>query len=107
MPRPRMSRMVCWQPDFTYFKPAGVGMRALEEAVLQVDELEAIRLKDLEELEQEKAASKMGISQPTFHRVLLDARKKVADALVNGKIIRVRGGNFKFVGRRRFRGGRF
>ena len=58
---------------------------------MNIDEFEAIRLKDLEQLEQTKAAEKMQISQPTFHRVLDSARKKVADALINGKAIRIEG----------------
>jgi DNA-directed RNA polymerase subunit RPC12/RpoP len=61
---------------------------------LSVDEFEAIRLKDLEGLEQTAAADSMRISQPTFHRVIEAARKKVADALVNGKAIRIEGGEY-------------
>lgn len=89
MPRRRCQRRIGFNPEFLYFKPAGVNFRALEEVTLRVDELEAIRLKDHEDLEQEKAAEKMKISQPTFHRTLLGARKKIADALVNGKAIRI------------------
>jgi predicted DNA-binding protein (UPF0251 family) len=63
----------------------------LENVDLTIDEFEAIRLKDLEQLEQTMAAEKMQISQPTFHRVLDSARKKVADALINGKAIRIQG----------------
>jgi predicted DNA-binding protein (UPF0251 family) len=61
---------------------------------LTVDELEAIRLKDLEGLEQTVAAESMHISQPTFHRLIESARKKVADSLVNGKAIRIEGGEY-------------
>ena len=85
MPRPRRFRRVRFQPDVTYFKPKGVEMKNLEESIITIDELEAIRLKDYEGLDQEKAAKKMNISQPTFHRLLLSARKKIADGLVNGK----------------------
>ncbi|MEE9525810.1 MAG: DUF134 domain-containing protein [Candidatus Woesearchaeota archaeon] len=81
-------------PGTTYFKPAGVRMRNLEEITLTVGEYEAVRLKDLEGLDQEKAAKKMNISQPTFHRLVLIARKKIADALVKGKAIKIEGGNF-------------
>jgi len=70
-------------------------MRDLEETVLTVDEFEAIRLKDLEGLDQANAAEKMKISQPTFFRLLDSARKKIADALVNGKAIRIEGGEYK------------
>ena len=98
MPRPRLCRRVSFQPNITYFKPAGVRMVELEESILTVDEVEAVRLKDLEGLDQEEAAKRMNISQPTFHRLVLVARKKIADAIINGKAIRVEGGNFKFVG---------
>lgn len=69
-------------------------MTSLESVGLSVDEFEAIRLKDLEGLEQTAAADSMRISQPTFHRVIEAARKKVADALVNGKAIRIEGGEY-------------
>ena len=98
MPRPRRCRRVWFQPGVTFFKPAGIRLAELGESVLTVDEFEAIRLKDFQNLEQEEAAKKMNISQPTFNRLLLSARKKIADALVNGKAIRIEGGNFKIVG---------
>ncbi len=72
-------------------------MAGLLEAILTVDEFEAIRLKDFEGLDQEPAAKKMNISQPTFNRLLKSARKNIADALVNGKAIRIQGGNYKMV----------
>jgi len=96
MPRPVKWRRVGFIPQATYFKPAGVPLRALEEVVLTVEEAEAIRLKDLEGLEQEQCAERMFVSRPTFHRVLQFARRKVADALVNGKALRIHGGNFAF-----------
>jgi len=102
MPRPRRCRRVGFDPDITYFKPAGVRIRELEETILTVDELEAVRLKDLLELDQQEAAKKMNISQPTFHRLVLTARKKIASALVKGKAIKIEGGNFKLYGRRTF-----
>lgn len=73
-------------------------MRQLDEVVLTVEELEALRLKDIEGLEQEDCAEKMGISRPTFFRILNSAHGKVADALVKGKAIRIEGGNFQFSG---------
>jgi predicted DNA-binding protein (UPF0251 family) len=85
MPRPRICRRVWLLPNVTYFKPAEIRMSSLEENILTVDEFEAVRLKDLLGFKQEDAAKKMNISQPTFHRLLLSARKKIADALVNGK----------------------
>lgn len=95
MARPRLCRRVRFNPDVTYFKPRGIPLVELEEVILHVDEFEAVRLKDLEGLEQEECAKKMSISQPTFHRLVLSARKKIADAIVNGKAIRIEGGTYK------------
>ena len=95
MPRPRLCRKVALEPNVNFFKPAGIRMVDLEESILAVDEFEAIRLKDLEGLEQEECASRMNISQPTFHRLVLSARKKIAEAIVNGKAIKIEGGNFE------------
>jgi predicted DNA-binding protein (UPF0251 family) len=89
-------------PGVTYFKPAGIPLRSLEEMRLSVEEAEALRLKDLEGLEQEQGAEKMNISRPTFQRVLASARQKIADALLNGKAIKIEGGNFE-IAHRRFR----
>jgi predicted DNA-binding protein (UPF0251 family) len=94
MARPRKNRWICCEPGVTFFKPRGIPMTELEEIRLKVDELEAIRLKDLEALEQEKTAARMGISQPTLHRILLSAHTKIADALVNGKAVRIEGGDY-------------
>jgi len=93
-----MFRRVFFEPGVTYFKPAGARMAGLAETVLTVDEFEAIRLKDHEDMGQTEAARKMGISQPTFQRVYESARKKIADALVNGKAIRIEGGHYRFMG---------
>jgi predicted DNA-binding protein (UPF0251 family) len=95
MSRPLKCRRVAFMPQATYFKPAGIPLRALEEVRLSVEEAEAIRLKDLESLEQEQGAKKMNISRPTFQRVLASARQKIANALLNGKAIRIEGGNFE------------
>jgi predicted DNA-binding protein (UPF0251 family) len=92
--RPVKTRRVACTPEFTYFKPAGVPLIYLDEVCLTVEEAEAIRLKDLEDLEQEEAAKRMNISRPTFHRILNSSRQKLADALLNGKSIRIDGGNF-------------
>lgn len=94
MPRPPKCRRVEFLPHLTFFKPAGVPLKELEEVSLTVEELEAIRLKDLEGLDQETCAARMGISRPTFHRLLSAGRAKLADALVEGKAIRIGGGNF-------------
>ena len=95
MPRPFKQRRVFYIPQVTYFKPAGIPLRILEESRLSVEEVEAIRLKDLDGLEQEQCAEKMNISRQTFQRVLGSARRSIADALFNGKAIRVEGGNFE------------
>jgi len=93
MPRPQCLRRICCLPGITYFKPAGIPLRILEEVVVTLDEVEALRLADLEDLYQEKAAACMNISRPTFSRLIESAHKKVADALVNGKALRLEGGN--------------
>ncbi|MFC1755695.1 DUF134 domain-containing protein, partial [Thermoproteota archaeon] len=93
-PRPRHRRKVRCCPDVNFFKPAGIPKKDLEETTLTVEEYEAIRLKDLQGLGQEEAARKMGISQPTFHRLILSARKSIADAIVNGKAIKIEGGHY-------------
>ncbi|MCF7872036.1 DUF134 domain-containing protein [Candidatus Woesearchaeota archaeon] len=87
MPRPRHRRRISFDPEATFFKPAGVPMRELEEITIEPDELEVLRLKDFLGLDQKDAADMMEISQPTFHRTLLVARKKVSQALVEGKAI--------------------
>jgi len=97
MPRPRICRRVWFEPNVTYFKPAGIRLVDLEEVILTVVEFEAVRLNDLIGLEQEDAAKKMNISQPTFHRLISSARKKIADAIVNGKAIKIEGGVYKMV----------
>ncbi len=108
MPRPRKFRRIAFEPDITYFKPAGVRLAGLEEIIISLEELEAIRLRDFEGLDQEAAAKKMNISQPTFHRLLEIARKKIAEALVTGKALRIEGGYYEFRPgfRRRGLGGR-
>jgi len=100
MSRPPKCRRVSFIPQVNYFKPAGIPLRFLQEVCLSVEEAEAIRLKDLEGLEQEQCAERMGISRPTFQRVLESSRQKMADALLHGKAIRIEGGNFEMAMRR-------
>ena len=95
MTRPFKCRRVEFSPSVTYFKPAGIPLRVLEEVRLSVEEVEAMRLKDLEGLEQGTAAQKMNISRPTFQRVLKSARRKIAFALLEGQAIKIKGGNFE------------
>jgi predicted DNA-binding protein (UPF0251 family) len=100
VPRPPKCRRVAFMPGVAYFKPAGVPMRLLEEVRLSVEELEAVRLRDLEDLEQEVAGERMNVSRATFQRILESARRKLADALLNGKAIRIQGGRFEMASRR-------
>lgn len=95
--RPRKIRFVRFNPDVTYFKPAGVPLRNLREVNLNYDEAEALRLKYLEKLEQEEAAKRMKISRSTFQRTLLSALEKITDFVINGKALRVEGGNFRLI----------
>jgi uncharacterized protein len=95
MSRPCKCRRVASMPGVTYFKPAGIPLRALEEVQLSIEEAEAIRLKDLEGMEQEEAAVRMAVSRPTFQRILASARRKIADVLLNGKAVRIEGGHFE------------
>jgi predicted DNA-binding protein (UPF0251 family) len=94
MVRPKKRRFVVGEPEVTYFKPRGVQLRKLEETGLTVEELEAIRLKDLEMLDQERCSREMKVSRPTFQRILISARKKIADAVVSGKALRIGGGDY-------------
>lgn len=98
MPRPLKLRQIAATPAVTFFKPVGVPMGALEIVVLALEEAEAIRLKDIEDLHQEECAQRMGVSRATFHQVLKTARSKLADAILNGKAIKVEGGAFAFPG---------
>lgn len=100
MGRPPKCRRVEFLPQCTFFKPAGIPLWSLEEVSLTVEEVEALRLKDMEGLEQEKCAERMGVSRPTFQRILTASRQKVTQALVEGKAIRVEGGHYEYVARR-------
>jgi len=90
MARPIKPRRVFFDPKVTYFKPRAVPLSMLEEVGLNIDELEALRLCDYKNLEQTEAAKKMKISQSTLQRILTSARKKLAQALIEGKAIKIR-----------------
>jgi len=90
--RPTQCRSVHDLPKVTCFKPEGVPRQELKSVLLTVDELEAIRLADMEGLHQAVAALKMNVSRPTFGRILEAGHKKVAEALVDGKQLCIRGG---------------
>jgi predicted DNA-binding protein (UPF0251 family) len=90
MARPIKPRRILFDPNVVYFKPRAVPLSMLEEVDLSMGELEALRLCDLKDLEQEEAAKRMKVSQSTLQRILTSARKKVAEALVEGKAIKIR-----------------
>ncbi|MBN1435970.1 MAG: DUF134 domain-containing protein [Sedimentisphaerales bacterium] len=92
MPRPFKNRCINAQPTSVVYKPAGVPARQLEWVTLALDEFETIRLLDHVGLDQEKAAVEMGVSRPTVTRIYASARKKIADAIVNGQAICIEGG---------------
>lgn len=94
MPRPRICRKVSGTPKATYFKPRGIPLSDLGEAYLTVEGLEALRLADLESLTTTEAAARMEVSRHTFGRLLAEARRAVADALVNALALRIEGGEY-------------
>lgn len=94
MGRNRLPRYIRFMPHVNLFKPAGIPARFLERVSLTYEELEAIRLKDLEGLDQESAAKKMKVSRSTYLRTLKSARNKIAEGLINGKAIMIEGGNY-------------
>ncbi|PXV89125.1 putative DNA-binding protein (UPF0251 family) [Lachnotalea glycerini] len=94
MARPTKLRKIDYIPAIPYFIPSEKEIAELPENILKLEELEAIRLKDLEGLEQTDCAQRMEVSRPTFQRILLSAREKIADCLINGKMVHIEGGNF-------------
>jgi predicted DNA-binding protein (UPF0251 family) len=99
MVRPRKIKVVNFEPGVTYFKPRDVPLSKLKEVELTIDELETMRLSNIEKLGQEESAKKMGIHQSTFQRTLTRAREKVTDALVNGKAVKIHGGDYTMPGK--------
>ena len=95
MPRPRNCRRIYQKPASNYYKPRGIPLSVLELVNLTFDEIEAVRLADLNGLYQEQAAEKMNVSRQTFGRIIESAHKKIADALVNGKALSIEGGNIE------------
>ncbi|PIP29718.1 hypothetical protein COU12_02665 [Candidatus Jorgensenbacteria bacterium CG10_big_fil_rev_8_21_14_0_10_54_38] len=89
MPRPRLCRRIQFNPNVTYFKPQGVPMRLLEVIELTTEEAEALRLRNIKDLEQGEAAKKMNTSQSTFQRILSSAYKKITEAIIHGKAIKI------------------
>ncbi len=95
MGRPHKKRFVAYNPGISYFKPRGIPMLELEEIHLTIDEREALRLVDLEGFSHEEAGRQMQVSRATFGRIIEQARKTVADALIKGKAISIEGGNYQ------------
>ncbi len=94
MPRPPKCRRIEGAPKVSYFKPRGVPLRELTEVYLSFEGLEAIRLADREGLTMEEAAARMHVSRHTFGRILAEARAGVAEALVEGRALRIEGGTY-------------
>jgi len=92
--RPKRKRLIRFNPEITYFKPVGIPLRFLTEENLTLDELEAIRLADLEKMDQETGAKKMKISRVTFLRIIHSAHNKIAKALIYGKALSLKGGEY-------------
>jgi predicted DNA-binding protein (UPF0251 family) len=92
MVRPCKCRKVGISPNAVYFKPRGIPLCSLEEVCLSLDEAEAMRLADLEGMYQEEAAKQMNVSRQTFGNIINSAHKKVADALIKGKALLIKGG---------------
>ena len=95
MPRPRLCRKIEFNPNITYFKPQGVPMRFLEVIELTLEEVEALRLKNIKDMEQTECAKKMNTSQSTFQRILSSAYKKISIAIIDGKAIEINNEDFK------------
>ena len=89
MPRPRLRRRINFNAKVTYFKPRGIPMRDLEEVVLTKEEVDALRLKNTKDLDQTECAKRMDTSQSTFQRILISAYKKITEALIDGKAIKI------------------
>jgi predicted DNA-binding protein (UPF0251 family) len=101
VPRPRKRRSLARAPRPAIYKPAGVPLERLRQVLLLYEELEALRLADLESLPQAEAAGRMGVSRSTFQRILERAHRQVALALVEGQALQIEGGAFEVSGLRR------
>jgi len=99
MPRPFRCRRIFCRPGSDYFKPRGIPVRLLQEVGLTLDELEAIRLADLEGMYQQDAARKMNVSRQTFGNIVNSAHMKIADCLVNAKALKIEGGVVEMIER--------
>jgi predicted DNA-binding protein (UPF0251 family) len=95
MPRPRKWRRVCCLPESNLFGPLVPTSAEKEIVLMTVEEYETIRLIDLEGMMQEECAERMNVARTTVQRIYNDARKKLAESLVNGKILKIEGGDYK------------
>lgn len=93
--RPRKWRKVCCLPENNHFGPLNISLNQDQFIIMEVDEYETIRLIDLEDLTQEECAEQMNIARTTVQRIYSEARKKLADSLVNGRALRIEGGDYK------------
>ena len=98
--RPKKTRWVKCMPGERCFRPKRAPLRSLKGVYLTIDEFEAVRLACLEELKQVDAAKLMKVSRPTFSRIITSAHRKIADALVNIKAIKIEGGCCKILNRK-------
>lgn len=94
MARPRKRRRVCSLPNIKAFGPLNGGINRKASIILSIEEFEVIRLIDLEGLEQEQCAERMGVARSTIQRMYTEAKQKVADSIVNGKVLRIEGGDY-------------
>ena len=89
MPRPRLCRRIVLNPNITFYKPQGIPLKNLKVIKLTYEEWEALRLKNVEGLNQNQSAEKMNTSQSTFQRIFSNAQKKISTAIVNGMAIKI------------------
>lgn len=94
MARPRRFRRILEEPQIRCFKPEGENLESSNPIKITIDEFEAIRLRDYHDIQQKRSAEIMGISQPTFHRILTSARKKISNALIEGNMIIIVGEDY-------------
>lgn len=93
MPRPKKWRKVCGLPAHKLYGPRNCNNEN-EIIEMEVEEFETIRLMDFEGLNQTECAERMNVARSTVQRIYDDARKKMADSLVNGKLLKIEGGNY-------------
>ena len=95
MPRPRKWRKVCCLPESSQYGPLNGTAESTPDVVMSVDEYEAIRLIDLENFTQEECADQMNIARTTVQRIYADARRKIAESLVHGRVLKIEGGEYQ------------